>query len=99
MFVDIGTKKDGLVHIKDVSRDYFLNDLTGKFSPGQDVDVWVKFIEEKDSKLGLQMFAPRALAQSLTSGLDSTSLRSPFSLLVKRFNLTIVNTVDCQLLI
>lgn len=27
-----------------------------KFIPGQDVDVWVKFVEEESYKLGLQMF-------------------------------------------
>lgn len=27
-----------------------------KFVPGQDVDVWIKFVEEEGYKLGLQMF-------------------------------------------
>ena len=27
-----------------------------KFIAGQDVDVWIKFVEEEASKLGLQMF-------------------------------------------
>jgi predicted RNA-binding protein with RPS1 domain len=25
MFVDIGSKRDGLVHVKDISKDYFIN--------------------------------------------------------------------------
>ena len=29
-----------------------------KFIPGQDVDVWVKFVESKTFKLSLQMFQP-----------------------------------------
>ena len=56
MFVDIGSQKDGLVHVKDVSKDYFIQNLASKFSPGQDVDVWVKFCDDKEMKLGLQMF-------------------------------------------
>ena len=86
MFVDIGTKRDGLVHVKDISKDYFINNhqsvmatllrrVLGKFSnwllsyiffqlllknqkfiAGQDIDVWIKFVEEETSKLGLQMF-------------------------------------------
>lgn len=56
MFVDIGSKKDGLVHVKDISKDYFINKIESKYSPGQDIDVWVKFVEEESGKLGLQMF-------------------------------------------
>ena len=86
MFVDIGTKRDGLVHVKDISKDYFINNHQSviatilrrvlenlsnlllsnylfqlllknqKFIAGQDIDVWVKFVEEETSKLGLQMF-------------------------------------------
>eukprot|EP01038_Epipyxis_sp_PR26KG_P013310 gene13310-17832_t len=58
LFVDIGTRKDGLVHIKDISKDYFVENLPAKFIPGQDIDVWIKFVSEKDNKLGLQMYAP-----------------------------------------
>ena len=25
MFVDVGAKRDGLVHVKDISKDYFIN--------------------------------------------------------------------------
>ena len=76
--MDVGTKKDGLVHIKgyrniskhqlqiintisktsclDVSRDYFVQDLNKLFKAGQDLDVWIKFIDVKGYKLGLQLF-------------------------------------------
>ena len=64
LFVDVGSKRDGLVHIKDVSKDYFVSNLESKFVPGQDVDVWVKFVEEKAYKLGLQMFPVDADAPS-----------------------------------
>jgi predicted RNA-binding protein with RPS1 domain len=56
LFVDVGSRRDGLVHIKDVSKDYFISQLETKFVPGQDVDVWVKFCEAKKYKLGLQMY-------------------------------------------
>ena len=56
MFVDVGSQKDGLLHIKDVSRDYFIQDLESRFIPGQDVDVYVKFVECDSKKLGLQLY-------------------------------------------
>jgi transcriptional accessory protein Tex/SPT6 len=56
LFVDIGAKRDGLVHVKDISKDYFISNHELKFIPGQDIDVWVKFVEEETFKLGLQMF-------------------------------------------
>ena len=58
MFVDVGSEKDGLVHVKDISKDYFIqqSQLPSRFTPGQDVDVWVKFVDADQAKLGLQMF-------------------------------------------
>ena len=56
LFVDIGAKRDGLVHVKDISKDYFIQNHEQKFIPGQDIDVWIKFVEEATNKLGLQMF-------------------------------------------
>ena len=53
-FVDIGAVKDGLVHVRDISKDYFIQNHQAKFTPGQDIDVWIKFIEGE--KLGLQCF-------------------------------------------
>jgi predicted RNA-binding protein with RPS1 domain len=56
MFLDVGAIKDGLVHVKDVSDNYFVTDLEQKFSPGQDLDAWVKFVDPLTSKFGLQLF-------------------------------------------
>ena len=56
LFVDIGSEKDGLVHVRDISKDYFITNHENKFLPGQDIDVWIKFIEPENSKLGLQMY-------------------------------------------
>lgn len=55
-FMDVGSTKDGLVHVKDISKDYFVNNIVNKYSPGQVVDVWVKFVDAANNKLGLQMF-------------------------------------------
>lgn len=56
LFVDIGAKRDGLIHVKDISKDFFISNHESKFIPGQDVDVWVKFVDEETVKLALQMF-------------------------------------------
>ena len=40
--------------MRDISKDYFIQNHQAKFSPGQDIDVWIKFIEGE--KLGLQCF-------------------------------------------
>ena len=56
LFVDVGSKRDGLVHIKDVSRDSFVNRLDSKYYPGEDIDVWVKFVQSSGKKIGLQLF-------------------------------------------
>jgi transcriptional accessory protein Tex/SPT6 len=58
--VDVGTKRDALVHIKDISNSYFVTNLDSKFVPGQDIDVYVKFILLSEKKLGLQMYPPSA---------------------------------------
>lgn len=63
--MDVGTSKDGLVHIRDISSDYFVSNLHSKFAPGQDIDVWVKFVLLKDKKLGLQMFPPPAATNAV----------------------------------
>jgi transcriptional accessory protein Tex/SPT6 len=54
----VGTKRDALVHIKDVSNSHFVTNLDSKFVPGQDVDVYVKFVLLSEKKLGLQMYPP-----------------------------------------
>ena len=69
MFVDVGSEKDGLVHIKDISKDYFVQNHASKFSPGQDLDVWVKFVDAEGNKLGLQMYPlPAAAAARAGAG-------------------------------
>ena len=71
LFVDVGAKRDGLVHVKDISKDYFIQNHEQKFIPGQDIDVWIKFVEDKTNKLGLQMFP---LAVNSVSGQGEVAL-------------------------
>ena len=70
LFVDVGIKRDALVHIKDISDSYFVTNLESKFVPGQDIDVYVKFILLSENKLGLQMYPPSVsqVKQSETAG-------------------------------
>ena len=70
MFVDVGTNKDGLVHVKDVSNSYFIENIESKFSPGQDIDVWVKFVDIKANKFGLQMYPLLSQPFSSAAALD-----------------------------
>ena len=61
LFVDVGAERDGLVHIKDVSRQYSVENIQSKIITGQSLDVWVKFVDagptdSPDYKLGLQMY-------------------------------------------
>lgn len=72
MFVDIGSQKDGLVHVKDISKDYFIQNHASKFLSGQDVDVWVKFCDDKEMKLGLQMFPVSRGGTSTKSAVPGT---------------------------
>jgi predicted RNA-binding protein with RPS1 domain len=83
MYVDIGTKKDGLVHIKDVSRDYFIQDLKSRYAPGQDIDVWVKFVDGDKWKLGLQLF-PLQPSISSSNGPDPSRERVYINSLVSK---------------
>ena len=56
MFIDIGSKRDGFLHIKEASNSYFVQNLESKFSPGQDVDVWIKLVDAEAEKLQLQLY-------------------------------------------
>jgi predicted RNA-binding protein with RPS1 domain len=56
LYVDVGTSRDGLLHIKEVSNSYFVQDLESKFYPGQDIDVWVKLADKEANKLQLQLY-------------------------------------------
>ena len=91
--MDIGTIKDGLVHIKDVSSNYFISNLSKKFIPGQDIDVWVKFIDDGQKKLGLQMFPFNVdvitgqLQPSSTSAATTASIISTSSSRASKINL------------
>lgn len=83
-FVDIGSYKDGLVHVRDISRDYFIQNHATKFQPGQDLDVWVKFVDPVSGKLGLQCYplssealaAARSKSQRVPIKQSITSLHS-----------------------
>lgn len=66
LFVDIGTSRDGLLHVKDLSKDYFVSNHESKFHPGDDITVWIKFVDATAEKLGLQMYDPRMSAISPT---------------------------------
>ena len=70
----MGAKRDGLVHVKDISKDYFIQNHEQKFIAGQDIDVWVKFIEPKSERLGLQMFPQVARAGRAPVSPSSVSL-------------------------
>jgi predicted RNA-binding protein with RPS1 domain len=69
MFVDVDGEKDGLVHVKDISKDYFIQNHAGKFVPGQDIEVWVKFLvpDPDGLKLGLQMFPVSSIPKTYSS--------------------------------
>lgn len=56
MFIDIGTTLDGFVHVSDCSQAVFVDSLEKKYSAGQEISAWVKFVNVKDKKLGLQLF-------------------------------------------
>lgn len=56
IFVDIGAEVNGLVHVKDASKDYFVPDLEKRFRKKQELDVWVKFVDTEISKIGFQLF-------------------------------------------
>ena len=71
MFVDIGSKKDGLVHVKDVSNDYFMQNLETQFRPGQDISVWIKYVDPESMKLALQMYPPDSSSSSALSNVRS----------------------------
>lgn len=76
-FIDVGTTKDGLAHISDISKDYFIQNALSRFSPGQEVDVWIKFVDPVNSKLGLQMFP-------VTSSSDISELSSTTNIIKNR---------------
>ena len=54
-FVDIGLKKDAMIHISKISKNYIKNPLD-VLSVGQIVDVYVIDVEKDRSRVGLAMF-------------------------------------------
>lgn len=56
MFVDIGSTRDGLVHVRDMSPTYFIRDHQARFNPGEDIDVWIKYVDQDTNKLNLQLY-------------------------------------------
>ena len=76
MFVDVGTMKDGLVHIKDVSSDHFVKNVNGKYTAGDDITVYVKFVVPEEKKFGLQLYpVDTALEQDAAAFRNRTMLK------------------------
>jgi transcriptional accessory protein Tex/SPT6 len=59
-FVDIGLPQDGLVHISELARKKVEN-VSDIVSVGQEVDVWVKKVDQKRGRISLTMIKPLAL--------------------------------------
>ena len=57
VFVDIGVKQDGLVHISKLSDSYVANPRN-VVAVGDIVDVWVDGVDEKRGRIQLSMVAP-----------------------------------------
>ena len=57
VFVDIGVKQDGLVHISKLSDSYVANPRD-VVAVGDIVDVWVDSVDEKRGRIQLSMVAP-----------------------------------------
>lgn len=57
VFVDIGVKQDGLVHISKLSDSYVANPRD-VVAVGDIVDVWVDSVDEKRGRIQLSMIAP-----------------------------------------
>jgi hypothetical protein len=58
-FVDIGLKRDGLVHISELS-DGWVNRVEDIVSEGDSVTVWVKDVDRARNRIGLTMKQPPA---------------------------------------
>lgn len=57
VFVDIGIKQDGLVHISKLS-DSYVDNPRNVVAVGDIVDVWVDSVDEKRGRIQLSMIAP-----------------------------------------
>lgn len=56
-YVNVGAEKDGLVHVRDMAVD-FVHTPTDVVRSGDNVTVWVKFIDPSKRVLGLTMIKP-----------------------------------------
>lgn len=56
-YVDIGSTRDGLVHIRDMSVE-FVHDVDDLLRTGDKVAVWIKYIDPVQNVLGLTMLRP-----------------------------------------
>lgn len=56
-FVDIGLPQDGLVHISELSRKK-VEKVTDVVSVGQEIEVWVKKVDQKRGRISLTMVKP-----------------------------------------
>lgn len=54
--MDVGSTKDGFVHVKDCSDKYFIDDIGNRYAPGTDLDVYIKFVDPEEKILGLQLY-------------------------------------------
>jgi transcriptional accessory protein Tex/SPT6 len=59
-FVDIGLPQDGLVHISELARKKVEN-VADVVSVGQEVEVWVKKVDQKRGRISLTMIKPISL--------------------------------------
>jgi predicted RNA-binding protein with RPS1 domain len=56
MFVDVGAKSDGFVHISNSNNKYFVWQLFDKYQAGDEIDVWVNEVKPNERKLHLQLY-------------------------------------------
>lgn len=56
-FVDIGLPQDGLVHISELSKKK-VDKVTDVVNVGQEIDVWVKKVDQKRGRISLTMVKP-----------------------------------------
>lgn len=56
-YVDVGAPRDGLVHVRDMSVG-FVHNVENIVQPGDEVDVWVKYVNAASNTLALSMRRP-----------------------------------------
>lgn len=57
VYVDIGAKADGLVHLRDMSVD-FVHEVEDIVRPGDKLTVWIKYVDPVANVLALTMLPP-----------------------------------------